>query len=88
MKTALEIPDDLYREAKVLAAEKRLKMKDLVSEGLRFAIDHHRRGHSNQAMLDLLAKTDREPWRTAEEADKFEAEVQQLRQEDWMRRLS
>lgn len=35
MKTTLEIDDDLYREAKALAALTGRKMKDLVSEGLR-----------------------------------------------------
>ncbi len=34
MKTTLEIPDDLYRQAKVLAARENRKIKDLVSEGL------------------------------------------------------
>lgn len=35
MKTTLEIDEDLYREAKALAALTGRKMKDLVSEGLR-----------------------------------------------------
>jgi len=35
MKTTLEIPDDLYRQAKIHAAHENRKMKDLVSEGLR-----------------------------------------------------
>ncbi len=34
MKTTLEIPDDLYRQAKVRAAQENRKIKDLVSEGL------------------------------------------------------
>ncbi|MCP5550401.1 MAG: type II toxin-antitoxin system VapB family antitoxin [Akkermansiaceae bacterium] len=34
MKTTLEIDDDLYREAKAMAALTGRKMKDLVSEGL------------------------------------------------------
>ena len=34
MKTTLEIPDELYRRAKVQAAQENRKMKDLVSEGL------------------------------------------------------
>ena len=34
MKTTLEIPDELYRQAKVKAATENRKMKDLVSEGL------------------------------------------------------
>ncbi len=34
MKTTLEIPDELYRQAKVHAAQENRKIKDLVSEGL------------------------------------------------------
>jgi hypothetical protein len=38
MKTTLEIPDDLYRKAKVQAAQENRKMKDLVAEGLRLVL--------------------------------------------------
>ncbi len=35
MKTTLEIPDDLFREAKARAALEGRKLKDLVADGLR-----------------------------------------------------
>jgi hypothetical protein len=35
MKTTLDISDELYRQAKILAARENRKMKDLVNEGLR-----------------------------------------------------
>ncbi len=38
MKTTLEIPDELYRQAKVRAAQENRKVKDLVSEGLRLVL--------------------------------------------------
>ncbi len=38
MKTTLEIPDDLFREAKAKAALEGRKLKDVVAEGLRLAI--------------------------------------------------
>ena len=38
MKTTVEIPDDLYRQAKVQAAHENRKVKDLVSEGLRLVL--------------------------------------------------
>ncbi len=38
MKTTLEIDDELYREAKAMAALTGRKMKDLVSEGLRYVV--------------------------------------------------
>ena len=33
-KTTIELPDDLYRRAKLEAAESGRKLKDLVEEGL------------------------------------------------------
>lgn len=38
MKTTLDIPDELYRQAKVVAAQENRKMKDLVSDGLRLVL--------------------------------------------------
>jgi hypothetical protein len=38
MKTTLDISDDLYRRAKILAATENRKMKDLVNEGLRLVL--------------------------------------------------
>jgi hypothetical protein len=39
MKTTLEIPDDLYREAKARAAMENRKIKDLVAEGIRLVLE-------------------------------------------------
>jgi hypothetical protein len=38
MKTTLEIPDDLYRQAKAHAAQENQKIKDVVAEGLRLVL--------------------------------------------------
>ncbi len=48
MKTTLEIPDDLYRMAKVHAAHENRRMRDLVSEGLRhvLGVDGEKTGSS------------------------------------------
>ncbi|MDB6140896.1 MAG: hypothetical protein JWO94_3968 [Verrucomicrobiaceae bacterium] len=44
MKTTLEIDDELYREAKAVAALTGRKMKDLVSEGLQWVVRPAARG--------------------------------------------
>ncbi len=44
MKTTLEIPDALYRQAKVKAAQENRKMKDLVSDGLRLVLGMSKTG--------------------------------------------
>jgi len=38
MKTTVEIPDELFREAKATAARDGCKLKDLVVEGLRIVL--------------------------------------------------
>ncbi len=38
MKTTVEIPDDLFREAKATAARDGTKLKDLVADGLRLVL--------------------------------------------------
>ncbi len=38
MKTTVEIPDELFREAKATAARNGSKLKDLVADGLRLAL--------------------------------------------------
>jgi hypothetical protein len=48
VKTTLEIPDDLYRQAKVQAALENRKMKDLVSEGLRLVLGLSKRTSPRQ----------------------------------------
>ena len=39
MKTTVEVPDDLYRQAKAEAALRGRKLKDLVEEGLRLVLE-------------------------------------------------
>jgi hypothetical protein len=55
MKTTLEIPDELYRQAKVQAAHENRKMKDLVSEGLRLVLGLTKKTQSKRAQR--MAKT-------------------------------
>jgi hypothetical protein len=55
MKTTLEIDDDLYREAKVLASLTGRKMKDLVTEGLRLALRPVPRVATKRAASKLAA---------------------------------
>jgi len=47
MKTTLEIPDELYRQAKVLAARENSKIEDLVTEGLRLFLERGKKTQSH-----------------------------------------
>jgi hypothetical protein len=40
MKTTLDLPDDLMRELKILAAQQGKKLKDIVAESLRHGLSH------------------------------------------------
>ena len=44
MKTTIEVPDELFRRAKVEAALRGRKLKDLVEEGLQLVLDTPRGG--------------------------------------------
>ena len=48
MKRTFEIPDDLYRQAKVHAAQERREMNDLVREGLRLVLGLSKKASSRQ----------------------------------------
>jgi len=39
MKTTVELPDELFRRAKAIAALRGRKLKDLVEEGLRYVVE-------------------------------------------------
>ncbi|MBI5632997.1 MAG: type II toxin-antitoxin system VapB family antitoxin [Nitrospirae bacterium] len=46
MKTTIQIPDSLYREARKLATEEQTTLKALIEEGLRRIISEHRQRDS------------------------------------------
>jgi len=56
MKTTLEIDDELYREAKAVASLTGRKMKDLVTEGLRWAVRPQARGTSAPSKASAIRK--------------------------------
>jgi Bacterial antitoxin of type II TA system, VapB len=56
MKTTLEIDDELYREAKAVASLTGRKMKDLVTEGLRWAIHPESRVARSRSKAAALRK--------------------------------
>ena len=58
MKTTVELPDDLYRRAKLEAALRGRKAKDLVEQGLRLVLETPRaeQGHHDRATLMKAAR--------------------------------
>jgi len=54
MKTTIEVPDDLYRQAKAEAALRGLKLKDLFEEGLRLALRVRRKTPKQSSLAELM----------------------------------
>jgi predicted component of type VI protein secretion system len=56
MKTTVELPDDLYRRAKAMAALRGRKLKDLVEEGLRHVLKAPRRSERRRGLTELTKR--------------------------------
>jgi predicted component of type VI protein secretion system len=54
MKTTVEVPDELYRRAKVEAALRGRKFKELVEEGLRLVLETPRGSPGRPGLADLM----------------------------------
>jgi hypothetical protein len=65
MKTTVEIPDALFRKAKVTAAERGVSLKDLLTDAVR---EHLQRGAANSSKSKLSAPVPpppAQPWMSA-----------------------
>jgi hypothetical protein len=54
MKTTIEVPDDLYRRAKSLAALRGRRLKDLVEEGLRLVLEGPGKFRRQRSLSELM----------------------------------
>jgi len=54
MKTTVEVPDDLYRQAKAEAALRGRKLKDLIEEGLRLVLEAPPKSRRNPSLAELM----------------------------------
>jgi hypothetical protein len=56
MKTTIEVPDDLYRRAKSIAALRGRRLKDLIEEGLRLVVEGPRKARREQGLAELMKR--------------------------------
>jgi len=62
MKTTIELPDELLHRAKMIAVQRRTTLKELVVQGLEYAIRNDlsdvetERKHRNQSLLEALSE--------------------------------
>jgi hypothetical protein len=83
VKTTLEIPDDLYRQAEARAAHDRREIKDLVSDGLRLVLDADMREASRKLALAVLDEIRRDPPYPPGRVQAMIDEANRLRKESW-----
>ena len=68
VKTQVQIPDALFREAKRLAAENEMSFAEVVRRGLEEIIKHHPPGRTKAEAWDLPPPFDMGPTLAPEEA--------------------
>lgn len=56
MKTTVEVPDDLYRRAKAMAALRGRKLKDLVEEGLRLVLEAPEKKRRQRSLAQAMKR--------------------------------
>jgi hypothetical protein len=54
MKTTVEVPDELYRKAKAVAALSGRKLKDLIEEGLRLVVESPSKAQRQRDLAELM----------------------------------
>lgn len=83
MKTTLEIPDDVYREVKTLAARQNLKMKDLFTRGLRKILDEESSRTIYPTPLETLSMVREAPLHSTEEIKTLIDQMDRDRKTGW-----
>jgi hypothetical protein len=83
MKTTLDIPNDLYRQAKATAALEGIRMKDLIGEGLRLVLEARGRGAKSLSPLEVLREVRRKPLHGSSEVEAMMDLSERRRLEDW-----
>jgi hypothetical protein len=84
VKTTLDIPNDLYRQAKALAALENRKVKDLVAQGLRLVLSGSG-GVKPQTPMEVLEEIRRNPLHPPGKVSKIMKEMKSLRKKGWSR---
>jgi hypothetical protein len=60
MKTTLEIPDDLYRQTKAMAALRGESLKDFITEALKVHLEHASGASGQRGWRSVFGKARRE----------------------------
>lgn len=83
VKTTLDIPNDLYRQAKAQAALQNRRIKDLVTDGLRLAISQS--ASVKKKPMEVLAEIRKNPLHRPGKVSQMIDQANRLRKEGWNR---
>lgn len=86
MKTTVEIPDDLFRQAKAQAALRGIRLRDLVEYGLRLAVETPQMPASDQRTAFPLIRSSGDTAALTDE--QVTAAIVELDEEDSQRHAS
>ena len=83
MKTTIELPDELLREAKSVAALRNLKLKDLFTRGLEMALNAERKAAKVPTPLETMRMVREDPLHSSEDIRKVMEAVHAVKKSGW-----
>jgi hypothetical protein len=83
MKTTIELPDELFREAKSVAALRNLKLKDLFTRGLEMALKAERKAAKDPTPLETMRMVREDPLHSSEDIRKAMDAMQNAKKSGW-----
>ena len=83
MKTTIELPDELFREAKSVAAQRNLKLKDLFTRGLEMALKAERKAAKYPTPLETMRMVREDPLHSSEDIRKAMDAIQGSKKSGW-----
>ena len=83
MKTTIELPDELFREAKSVAALRNLKLKDLFTRGLEMALKAERKAAKYPTPLETMRMVREDPLHSSEDVRQAMDAMQAAKKSGW-----
>ena len=83
MKTTIELPDELFREAKSVAALRNLKLKDLFTRGLEMALKAERKATKYPTPLETMHLVREDPLHSSEDIRKAMDALHAAKKSGW-----
>ncbi len=83
MKTTVDIPDDIYLEAKAIASLRKLKIKDLIAKGLGLAVAEEKKSLSYPSPMETFQIIREKPLHSSEDVRRMIERADAERKNSW-----